>query len=88
MNDGVQPNGEWVTLLSSTNNQKITQRGRYLEVNIYEIVNLIIAIYLADQATSTDQKRRRHHRDQNNPGTKRTPVQQSPKNIQLGCQQE
>ena len=39
MNDGAQPNEEWVTLLSSTNNRKITQRGRYLEVNIYEIVN-------------------------------------------------
>ena len=75
MNDGAQPNEEWVTLLSSTNNQKITQRGRYLEVNIYEIVNLIIVIYLVDKASSTDQKRRRRHRDQNNPGTERTPVQ-------------
>ena len=55
MNDGVQPNDEWVTLLSSTNNQKITQRGRYLEVNIYEIVNLIISIYLGDLASSADQ---------------------------------
>ena len=75
MNDGAQPNEEWVTLLSSTNNRKITQRGRYLEVNIYEIVNQIIVIYLIDQPSSTDQKRRRRHRDQNNPGTERTPVQ-------------
>ena len=25
---------EWITLLSTTNNRKITQRGRYLEVNL------------------------------------------------------
>ena len=32
MDNGDQIDEEWITVLSTTKNKKITQRGRYLEV--------------------------------------------------------
>ena len=65
--NGAVENGEWITLSLTNYKRKITQRGRYLEVNKQLLFETNYNVFVLDKSSSANEKRQRWHRDQNYP---------------------